>query len=1122
MLDTVHLEPLLRDLRHAGLRVGVHEVQQIHRVVSLLDGATPGPARIRNLLAAVLVKSAGQRTLFNAAYERWQRDVDRDLEALEATPPEPRPAPVPVPHRPDVAVPRRLRYRKGILALALVFLAAGILAATVFLRQGYDEALADAARRPLPEEAPDIEPTGETSTEEVPMRERTFAARVPTLNAEERSFEDLKAALFLLSLAGLAGLWVHRSPVHEAKADTAADPEKTTDDNVPLARILPATDEDPPPLLGFAERELMVWGLDHYFAEGEQSRFLDLPASVEATARAGGFPRLLHHPPKRQRQVWLWLDESCEDPAAEALAEEIEAALRAQHLPVARATYWGVPDHLTHTDGTRFQPREIEERRGEARVALLTDGRRLHQLARRGGQRAQVEARLRDLSHWPRLAVVGFGEAPDLLAGLLRRHQIDFLAPDELAGFVGGSPQPRTPTRDLDEDLLAAATALCPAPFELSAAAALGRELGLQVSAWALQRLQRRAAGPGSRLLWSDEERVELLERLRTFDASTDGRASLQQRAVAFWLHHYDTELGRRLDPAGASEPEPESPALHLLRAEREWVALFDTEQRSAAIASLYRLATSAPGLKSWLESRLRRLTTLDDPRPGFARLGVRDADLSRVDLARLLRLGFAPGRYRRQAQPPARRRLALGLLAGLGLGALLWGLGESLRTDPRIENPPEPVVSWRQPGGNSGARVTVATRRGQVSRTLEPGQQAVIARWNEEPVQCIEKIGEDYELWRCPRLPPEARIGDTLAPRSGEPSRVVVALETPLRAPMAERLALRLLDSGSADLVLLGEDAHREMATYLPPAGSNLAFRGWSIDPSRTTPAWQALPEAEQATAEDLWKRLDAALLRLQRQQLAAEVWPWVELSDHTARLQGYDASRRVELEMVAIPAGSVVLGTLPTDPGAEMARPDEKTNGEVLEVEAFRMGTTEVTHRQYKALFPNHETYWDENFSGDTSDLPVTDVSLYDAKAFCEALGFRLPTEKEWEYAARADQRTPWWFGSDESKLGEYAWYRANSDIRPHDVGQLRPNPFGLYDMHGNAWEWVDSEYLSFEDGSVLQRCGDKPCSVLRGGSYWDEPRDVRSALRYRGWPGFSFRNFGFRCVRGAHPQP
>ncbi len=135
----------------------------------------------------------------------------------------------------------------------------------------------------------------------------------------------------------------------------------------------------------------------------------------------------------------------------------------------------------------------------------------------------------------------------------------------------------------------------------------------------------------------------------------------------------------------------------------------------------------------------------------------------------------------------------------------------------------------------------------------------------------------------------------------------------------------------------------------------------------------------------------------------------------------------------------------------------------------------------------------------------------------------GYRLPTEAEWEVAARAGTTTRWWFGDDEAELDTVAWYADNSGIMPHEVGQKRLNPWGLYDVHGNVWEWCWDWYGSYMTDRVTE-----PTSpvgrdrVLRGGAFGSEPRNLRSGNRSRGWPWNRSGNNGFRAARSLRREP
>jgi formylglycine-generating enzyme required for sulfatase activity len=132
------------------------------------------------------------------------------------------------------------------------------------------------------------------------------------------------------------------------------------------------------------------------------------------------------------------------------------------------------------------------------------------------------------------------------------------------------------------------------------------------------------------------------------------------------------------------------------------------------------------------------------------------------------------------------------------------------------------------------------------------------------------------------------------------------------------------------------------------------------------------------------------------------------------------------------------------------------------------------------------------------------VDQASWHDAVQYCAAIGMRLPTEREWEFAARAGAPA-----SRYAPLDEIAWYDANSGDQTHPVAQKRPNGFGLYDMLGNQWEWVQDSYRPNPEKRIL-----------RGGSFYNVARDLRVSNRLWAYPEIAHRNMGFRCAATTLP--
>jgi formylglycine-generating enzyme required for sulfatase activity len=179
-----------------------------------------------------------------------------------------------------------------------------------------------------------------------------------------------------------------------------------------------------------------------------------------------------------------------------------------------------------------------------------------------------------------------------------------------------------------------------------------------------------------------------------------------------------------------------------------------------------------------------------------------------------------------------------------------------------------------------------------------------------------------------------------------------------------------------------------------------------------------------------------------------------------------------------------------------------------------ALQIAATETTQQQYGRVYPDY---------GKAADVPVVDVTWEQARAFCQQIGGALPTEAQWEYAARGGSRFPWSFGDDAALLEHYAWFDKNSSGQAHEVKKKLSNLLGLYDMHGNVWEWVRDWYGDYQSGVFVDPLG--PSSeifrVVRGGSFAFPPESLRSARRGLDLPALRDRHDGFRCVR-VPPQP
>ena len=274
--------------------------------------------------------------------------------------------------------------------------------------------------------------------------------------------------------------------------------------------------------------------------------------------------------------------------------------------------------------------------------------------------------------------------------------------------------------------------------------------------------------------------------------------------------------------------------------------------------------------------------------------------------------------------------------------------------------------------------------------------------------------------------------------------------------------------------------------------------------------------------------------------------VTPWAAARVSEGEVVPVVETVRLRPALVRLPGGSFLMGS---PAGEEDAEEDEQPQ-RLIEVPALSLCQTEVTQGQYEAVMGTNPSDC-EYGCGD--ELPVQSVSWLDAVAYLNKLtaleseallalgevaltacyegsgddvawvegctGYRLPTEAEWEYAARAGTTTSWSFGGDKAELGEFAWYDGNAEGKVHAVGTKRANLWGLYDVHGNVWEWVWDGFGSYESGKVVASFD--TTGALRGGSFLNSPWNLRSPFRGGNLP--EDRNWydGFRCARGAGPQ-
>ena len=234
--------------------------------------------------------------------------------------------------------------------------------------------------------------------------------------------------------------------------------------------------------------------------------------------------------------------------------------------------------------------------------------------------------------------------------------------------------------------------------------------------------------------------------------------------------------------------------------------------------------------------------------------------------------------------------------------------------------------------------------------------------------------------------------------------------------------------------------------------------------------------------------------------------------------------------IDFVWCPPGTFTMGAYPGELDAQQW---EGPQHEVTISKGFWMGKYEITQAQWKAVMGGKNPSFFQSAASATYDhRPVESVSWDDTQVFIKALnsayprmGFRLPSEAEWEYACRAGTTTRFYWGDDldYTEIGDYAWYGDNSDRQTHDVGGKLPNAWRLYDMSGNVLEWVQDRYAAYTNAPVTDPIGPENSGrkIFRGGFFAVDPGYCRSAYRSNDRPpGIMLGNIGFRLARFTIP--
>ena len=1133
-------------LRQHDIAVGPYEINRL-RVVFSQRPTLPDRTELKTLLGAALVKDRRQREIFDALFDRFCPEHEVSSHYIEAIRREIASSPEPVVKPPELSIEheqqpvlqpvQRRGYYQAIAVLCLVLLLGGLLW----------QLLPDSGQgelQPQPQTSISTSTSTSAANDSLPKKAAWYisAAINKDINLPDRLKPWQQAALGLsaiaLAIALIMAYFRSFSVVKTMQRDYRGYGYRSLPEPTPVA------------LIEARERQQVIWRIEHFVSD-ESTRELDLDRTVEATARAGGFVQTHFEAARYERTVWFWQDRQLNSATARTAVAELTASLQGAKLAVAHGYFTDVPHRVDGPEFANYQPVFEESSGRHVIVAILCDGQGLSRQLGHILHRERVQQLLRSLSHWPRLCFVDCSSTRQSrqLGSLLREYQIDVIALSQLPSWLGEQQGQRRPGLGAksDEWLWAATLALGGRRVQTQEGHGLREALGLQVNPWLVE----------SCLDSAQNQPEQLINRLLRCQPLVDDE-HLHKESIAYQAIHWWRERYKNADRQQFNNPLlPWHGSQAQSRWQLEQALLTLYIEPVAATDELRTIVEQDEQLKKALALRLKGFRTADaisdqhSDREQYIMFTWQWHKLPPKTRYTLRQLGFFDDENVETTTPTITPALGLtaGCLAGIGIAALVLLL---------ISKPPEivcedsvwcdPVVAAQtvrliEPNLGGDYRVTVGGVRDILNQKDSFRQAAadsllsVNFKWAPETPSINIGSENSMTIWRAGALAQPIR-------GCGErwPTRSLVVIHAEQTDNDAQQLAWRLLDIGTADQVLIGTDWADHLTEWLGPSStlnqqtqllviapedmattrlveplSNLAGP-WALVSAESFSASSQFLDIERLTLADNDR---SALLGIHPiEEMITLKLPW-QLQQSQGQVYVYGGPAREKdaetgIVWVTICPGLYTRGVLENERIEIEEQWDKFYNPShhTVALSSFQIMATELSWGQQGKLFPD--------LSKQESDpnLPVNRINWSNAREVCQRAGGDLATEAQWEYAARGGSRTGWSFGDEEDSLGDYAWFRDNSDNRTHPVGEKLPNPLGLFDMHGNVWEWTRDWYKEYPQKQPLIVNPDGADSgqyrVLRGGSFVNSPVVLRSADRSRYYPKHGGQISGFRCVR------
>ncbi|MCH9699386.1 MAG: formylglycine-generating enzyme family protein [Gammaproteobacteria bacterium] len=1147
MDDSPRLSILLDHLRLNGFRIGSYELQRLQAIFT--NNPSLNHAQLCQLLQTVLAKNTAQRRsiehVFNSLIPFSQDDQPQHSQHGAVIQADPQPKPTQQEQSeptPQSKKPFNL-WKTGLLMFLTVL--SGLLFSSAYQYWHAQQEIKSQVEPPS-----DIDDTKKVNeiTKNIPKQQKELAQLqlaetvtlwTPTITTKPIDpLPTIWPPLLLFVSSGIGFFWLLREALSRSQVNIPQPPRI----QVKGRSFLPDLPESAQyQLLSPEQRREITWGVGRFLSDQPRQQ-LDIPRSVRETARQA-LPSLYFECASQQRTVWIWQDRSSASTNLMLLAQELTQTLRAVNCPVINGYFHGLPDQVSTAKGESLWSMQHPQPDHQPLVLVLCDYTSMHTALLSNLHRQQQCFAL--LVQWRQLCLVDCSQPAGQLNTLIPDNQLTCLIPDQLPGWMtrhslkSEISDSATPLQDLQR--WAIACSLPDRPLLDAEIRTLHNRLDLNCQ-WHYQGLERYARHTGHGFDFK-QQRQGLLHDFATQANPDHPYHSDFHITLDFWLqrfHNIDNQLSNQQTP---QQPWTNSRRHHELHTDIAILHLWERPDDAAAqLADLH----AHHKLRDSIRYKLSVYACQDWPNPEhygnkWVRLPWNWQRQSLQTRQQLLKCGLGGIKTQVSLQWDG---LTTGLLAifvaimvttfVISIKSLLSHppLAERINTALDSPRPPQHLVA--QTLENNQLYLGTVNSPDGLTRVSVPEDHQAIVHWKRKPGfparSKFPHIVPEPNPDNRPQLWLSGENSRPQRPNDDWPDLSITIIEGKATDPKIQKLAAKLLDSGSADQVLIGKH-WGQAQKILNQRWQNLKSVQWLY---MTQQVDQSIPVKGQHIAhftlstKELNKRFNTTGTH------DANAWQSDSVIIGNPRLIGLFNNQPIielahNLKLVRISSGQFEMGS-------NQGEKDEQPVHTVKIPYDFYLSQTEITFAQYDAYVKaslrnssNPPQKPDDEGWG-RGNRPVINVSWNDAQGYVNwltqtnphGLQCRLPSEAEWEYAARAGTTTNYFWGNDSgtnhANCDGCGSQWDNKQTAP--VGQFPANLFGLHDMHGNTWEWTqDCWHHDYKeaptDGTAWETGCDSDRRVVRGGSWYSTPYNVRSAYRIVDDPGYRYNNVGFRVL-------